>query len=207
MFMNTFFNKIIFIHCLHREDRKKNIDRFIEKFQLNNYYILDATYLPKNGAKGCSHSHYRAMCYAIENNLENVLIIEDDYFINEDVNIIENKLKEIFSKKDWDVIMLWWLLNGLEQRTCKDSKFLRKVTHRKYGASSTICYAVSKEMFSILKDKFLESYKKLSNVYNHNETSLKTDMIWNKIQRYHKWFIVVPKIGCQIDTKSDVHIW
>jgi GR25 family glycosyltransferase involved in LPS biosynthesis len=207
--MNNLFDKVIFINCKHRLDRLKNIHDFIDKFQLKKYHILEATYLPKNGAKGCSHSHYRAMCYAIENNLNNVLILEDDYFIKDDPDIINTKFKNIFNNKHWDVIMLWWLLNGLGRRS-KQTEFnnhLHKIVHHKYGASSTLAYAVNKNMFSILRDLFFKSYNSLDDEYNHNQKKYKTDAIWHPIQKNYNWYIIVPKIGEQKETKSDVHCW
>lgn len=201
------FDKIIFIHCKHRLDRFENINNFIKKFNLKNYYILEATYLPSNGARGCSYSHYLAMEYAIKNNLNNVLILEDDYFITDDIITIENKLKDIFSVEKWDVIMLWWLLNGVEKRSEIVNNDLRKITHHKYGASSTLAYAVNKGMFPILKNLFFESYNKLNEKYDHKQKKLKTDCIWHSIQRKYNWFIIIPKIGTQIKTKSDIHIW
>ena len=205
--MNNLFDKVIFIHCVHRKDRYENIKQFIEKFQLTNYYILEATYLPKNGAKGCSHSHYRAMCYAIENNLNNVLIIEDDYTIKDNVVGVNNKLNNIFSNNNWDVIMLWWLLNGIGKRSKQVNKNLHKVVHHKYGASSTLAYAVNKKMFPILRDLFLKSYNSLDNEYNHQQKKFKTDAIWHPIQKNYNWYIIIPKLGEQKETESDVHCW
>ena len=205
--MNTIFDKIIFIHCKHRKDRFENIQKFIKKFNLTNYHILNATYLPDNGAKGCSHSHYRAMQYSIENNFNNVLILEDDFFINQDVNTTNNKLNEIFTIKKWNVIMLFWLLNSPEKRSSHFNSHLRKITHKKYGGATTAAYAVNKNMFSILKDKFLESYNILSDKYNHEQKKYKTDAIWLPIQHKYNWYICYPKIGKQIDSKSDIHCW
>lgn len=207
--MNNYFDKIIFIHCSHRKDRYENILNFIKKFKLTNYYILQATYLPKNGAKGCSYSHYRAICYSIENNLNNVLILEDDYWIDEECSIINKKLEEIFKIEKWDVIMLWWLLNGLGRRSklCELNTNIHKIIHHKYGASSTLAYAVNKNMFLVLRDIFLKSYNYLDDEYNHNQKNMKTDAIWHPIQRKYNWFIIVPKLGTQKETKSDVHTW
>ena len=50
-YINKYFDKIIFIHCKHRLDRMKNIKLLLNKTKITNYIILEATYLPKNGAK------------------------------------------------------------------------------------------------------------------------------------------------------------
>ena len=205
--MNSIFDKIIFIHCKHRLDRYQNIQNFIKKFNLTNYYILEATYLPNNGAKGCSHSHYRAMQYCLDNQLNNVLILEDDYYIDTNIDEINSKLEKIFSIEIWDVIMLDWSLNAVEKRSIKINDDLRKVIHHRYGASLTSAYAVNKSLFVILKDIFLQSYNKLDDVYNHSQKHCKTDAIWHSLQKNYQWFIVLPKIGNQNQSKSDIHCW
>ena len=204
--MDKLFDKIIFIHCKHRKDRHDNILNFIKKFELTNYHILEATYLPKNGVKGCSHSHYRAMCYAIENNLNNVLILEDDYWIKEDVSIINKKLEDIFKIEKWDVIMLDWFLNGVIKRTTQVNNNLRKRNHKKYGFCLTSAYAVNKNYLTILKNNFKESYDLLSDNYNHIlHRKYACDSHWFKIQK-NNWFIVYPKIGIQnINLYSDIN--
>ena len=213
--MNSFFDKIIFIHCSHRKDRLENIKQLINKFNLDNYYILNAKYFPYNGAKGCSYSHYLAMKYSIDNNLKNCLILEDDYFISQNttnINSFFNNLKQNLKNKSWDVIMLWWLLNGVNKRTIINTKNINnknllKITHKKYGASSTLAYAVNQSMFEILKNLFYSSYQNLDDNYNHHQKHLKTDMIWRNIQHKYQWFLINPIIGEQINSKSDIHIW
>jgi glycosyl transferase, family 25 len=196
--MNTIFDKIIFIHCEHRKDRFKNIQKFIKKFNLTNYHILNATYLPDNGAKGCSHSHYRAMQYSIENNFNNVLILEDDLVINQEKTIINKKLNDIFNIEKWDIIMLSWFLNAPEKRSSYFNNNLRKITHKKYGGATTAAYAVNKNMFSILKDKFLESYNLFPDKYIHKlHRQYACDNVWLPIQYKYNWYICYPKIGEQ----------
>jgi GR25 family glycosyltransferase involved in LPS biosynthesis len=195
--MNSIFDKIIFIHCTHRKDRYENIQNFIKKFNLTNYYILEATYLPENGAKGCSHSHYRAMCFAKENNFKNVLILEDDYWIDEDVDIVNKKLEETFKIPKWDVIMLTWGNTSPIERSVQVTDNLRKLTHKKYGWTSTLAYAVNSSFFYILKNDFLRSHNTLSDKY---EKSLYfCDMIWRYAQLKYDWFIIYPKIGWEKD--------
>jgi GR25 family glycosyltransferase involved in LPS biosynthesis len=196
--MNTLFNKIIFIHCKHRLDRFQNIQNFISKFNLTNYHILEATYLPKNGAKGCSHSHYRAMEYCLENNLKNVLILEDDYWIDEDISNVNKRLEEIFTLENWDVIMLDWFNTSPLKRSLEVNKNLRKLIHPKYGWSLTSAYAVNKNFFEKLKISFKESYDLFPDIYIHEiHKKYACDYNWFKLQKNNNWFIIYPKIGLQ----------
>ena len=201
-FIDKYFDKIIFIHCKHRLDRMENIKLLLEKTKLTNYIILEATYLPKNGAKGCSHSHYRAMDMALKNNWDKVLIIEDDFQFNNNLNF-EEIINSI--NNDWDVLMPYWCINGIFKRTKRINKFIRKVINKKYGAFTTSCYAVNKNIISILRDLFLLSYNKQSNIYKrYLENNLTCDNIWFAIQHKYKWFIIDPKLGYTINSKSDI---
>ena len=204
-YINKYFDKIIFIHCKHRLDRMENIKLLLEKTKLTNYIILEATYLPKNGAKGCSHSHYRAMDMAINNNWDKVLIIEDDFQFNNDIDF-ENIIKQV--NDDWDVLMLNWQLNNVIQRSHIITKNLRKLKTRKHVACLTSCYCVNKKLIPILRDLFLESFNKLSNNFVAKETyelRLACDTIWHNLQIQKKWYLVDPKIGYCIDSKSDIN--
>lgn len=206
--MDTIFDKIIFIHCKHRLDRFQNIKNFIKKFNLTNYYILEATYLPNNGAKGCSHSHYRAMDYCIKNNLNNVLILEDDYWIKENKDSVNKRLQEIFKIEKWDIIMLTWGNNAPIKRSIEINKNLRKLSHKKYGWSSTLGYAVNKHFFEKLKQSFKKSYDLFQDIYVHEKhKKFACDYIWFKLQRNNNWFIVYPKIGWQSnELYSDINL-
>lgn len=204
--MNSIFDKIVFIHCKHRKDRYENIQNFIKKFNLTNYHILEATYLPKNGVKGCSHSHYRAMCYAIENNLNNILILEDDYWIKDDVSIINKKLEGIFKIENWDVIMLTWGNNAPIKRSEKINSNLRKLIHKKYGWSSTLAYSVNKHFFKKMKDTFKKAYDSAPNNYIHvkNKCFYACDYIWQELQRQNNWYIIYPKIGWELEEINSI---
>lgn len=207
-FINQFFDKIIFIHCIHRKDRKNNIDNLIKNFNLKNTYILEATYLPKNGSKGCSHSHYRAIKLAKQNKWKNILILEDDFYFNEKFDVdtyFKNALESI--NFDYDVIMPYWLCNSIEKRTIKINKFVRKINHHKYGAYSTLAYAVNENIYDKLENVFLKSYNEFKDIYDREQKKLSTDCIWRTLQKNNKWYIITPLLGYQINTKSDIHCW
>lgn len=192
-FINNYFDKIIFIHCKHRLDRMENIKLLLEKTKLTNYIILNATYLPKNGAKGCAHSHYRAMDMAIKNNWDKVLIIEDDFQFNDNIGY---KFEEVIKENnDWDVLMPYWWINGINRRSKKINKNIRQVTHHKYGAYTTSCYAVNKNIIPILRDKFLLSYSNLSDTYTKSERLFVCDCVWFSVQNKCKWYLIEPKLG------------
>ena len=206
-FVNKYFDKIIFIHCKHRLDRLENINKFLDKTKITNYVILDATYIPKNGARGCSHSHYRAMKMSINNNWNKVMIIEDDFQFNDNVEDIDKYFKDSINSLDdnWDVIMPMWFINRIKQRSKYFNKYFRKPINPKYGAYSTLCYAVNNSIKKKLMKLFKKSYNSLE-VFNdiNNKNYLPCDKVWYTIQTKCKWFLFTPKLGYTIDTESDV---
>jgi len=156
---------------------------------------------------GCSHSHYRAMKIAIENKWNKILILEDDFIFKDNIinmdNYFKNAIKSI--NDNWDCIMLYWHLNGINNRSIKINNFFRKPTHKKYGAFSTLGYAVNKNLISILMNLFLESYNILNKYPNKNVPQyLPCDKIWYQEQLNKKWYIITPKIGGTIISKSDI---
>jgi len=137
------------------------------------------------------------MQYCLDNNLNNVLILEDDYWIEDEVSSVNTRLEEIFKIENWDVIMLDWFLNGVLKRTKYFNDNLRTRNHKKYGFVLTSAYAVNKHFFKKLRNTFKESYDRFSDIYNHKlHRKYACDNYWIKIQK-DNWFIIYPKIGLQ----------
>ncbi|MBA43195.1 MAG: hypothetical protein CMF62_04190 [Magnetococcales bacterium] len=206
--MNDLFDAFIFINCSHRDDRYKFMINQLENlnFDMKKVHRLEATYIPDNGAKGCSHSHYRVMKIAIKNNWNNVFIMEDDFAFDQFNKSVE-KIKYIMNKyPNWDVIMPFFYLNGLEERSKKIDKFIRIPTHKKYRAFSTLCYAVNKKMFETLKENFYKSYKiqPMNKINFNKKNKFPVDKYWQRLQLSYEWYLIDPKCGYQIQTKSDI---
>lgn len=202
---------VIIINLKHRADRLKRMMEDLDKsgFSHQNTEILEATYIPKNGAKGCSHSHYRAIQLAKEKGWNNAMILEDDFkFIlePETVNlIVKNIMNDV---PNWDVIMLHWGINGLDKRTQQVHPNAKKVTHPKRGAWTTTGYIVNKKIFDKLEDNFKESFEKLPLTFSHKHRIYNVDTYWQQLQSRHEWLLVNPPVGRPNDPQdSDIHIW
>jgi GR25 family glycosyltransferase involved in LPS biosynthesis len=208
--MNKLFDAFIYINCKHRIDRNDHMIKQLKNlnFDMNKVHRLEATHIPLNGAKGCSHSHYRVMDMAIKNNWNNIFIMEDDFAFDNFILSVKKIKYVIENYPNWDVIMPFFFLNGLEKRSRKIDNFIRIPTHKKYRAFSTLCYAVNKKMFTILKDNFYESYKiQPPNKINENKKNkFPVDKYWQRLQLSYEWYLITPKCGYQIETKSDISI-
>ena len=81
----------------------------LNRFQIekNKIFFIEAVYNKENGALGCTASHKKCTEYAIEHNLDNVLILEDDYNFIENRNLFNTELtKFLTSNINWDVLLL-----------------------------------------------------------------------------------------------------
>ena len=107
----SYIDKIIYINLDHRTDRNKEMLEHFEKYNIPKDKIvrLSATKHEK-GNIGVYKSHIRALQYAIDNNLSNILIVEDDFDFNyspEELDIIFDEFENIF-KNTYDVFQLVW---------------------------------------------------------------------------------------------------
>ncbi len=193
-------DKILFINLENRKDRFKSITN-----QLNNNGVkkdkierINAHYTPGNGHLGCSKSHYDAMQYAIDNNLDNVIVFEDDFIFSISQKEIEKQFNDLFNnvdKNEWDIILFThtW---GKEENT--KYPFLKSLT----GAQTSSGYIVNKHYFKTLQSVFKKSSDNMSQEktrdVNHEPFAL--DQIWKENQNVDKWFVFSPHLGKQDDT-------
>ena len=68
----------LYINLENRLDRKEHIEKELEILDIP-YERFNAIKIPEFGALGCSLSHIECLKYAINNNLDNILILEDDF--------------------------------------------------------------------------------------------------------------------------------
>ena len=206
----SFIDGIIIINLEFRKDKLDKCFEILEEVGVkkDSVYVLNATYVHTNGAKGCSHSHYRAICHAKAMGWSNVLILEDDFKFEVSIDLFNSRLKEITSNvQNWDVIMLEWGLNGVMARSAvvPQCPFIRKLTNKKRGAWRTVAYFANSSIFDKLIENFLKSYKLQK---NRREISVKTyavDSYWQRLQPYSEWFICTPKLMvCRDFADSDI---
>lgn len=190
---------IIIINLEFRKDKLEKCFEILEEvgMERESVYVLEATYVPTNGAKGCSHSHYRAIKYAKSMNWKNVLILEDDFDFNVPIDVFNSSLNKIVnSVKHWDVIMFEWGLNGWWKRSSDvlECDIIRKITHKKKGAWRTVAYFVNSSIYDKLENNFFRSYKRQRLLKEISSMELVLDRLWQPLQPQHEWFICIPKL-------------
>ena len=201
---------IIIINLEFRKDKLEKCFEILEEVGIkrDSVYVLNATYVPTNGAKGCSHSHYRAIMHAKSMGWKNVLVLEDDFKFEVSIDLFNSRLKEMTSSvQKWDVIMLEWGLNGVNNRSSAvdGCLFMRKITHKKHGAWRTVAYFANSSIYEDLIENFFISYKIQK---KRKELSVKTyavDSYWQRLQSFKEWYICTPKLMvCRDFADSDI---
>lgn len=201
---------IIIINLEFRKDKLEKCFEILEEVGMKreDVYVLNATYVPTNGAKGCSHSHYRAIMHAKSMGWKNVLVLEDDFKFEVSIDLFNSRLKEMISSvQKWDVIMLEWGLNGVNSRSSAvdGCLFMRKITHRKHGAWRTVAYFANSNIFDKLIENFFISYKIQKKRKELSVKSYAVDSYWQRLQPFNEWFICTPKLMvCRDFTDSDI---
>ena len=144
---------------------------------------------------GCSKSHYKAIEYAINNNLNNIIIFEDDFIFTlpkETVNSLFNDLFNKLNTSEWDVVLLD---DGYRTTEKSNHPFLEKL---KYKLGS-LGYIINKHYYN----KMLEIFKKsIHNLFPDKKTmdnvvQYALDRVWNEYMVKDNWFIFSPTIGRQ----------
>ena len=195
---------ILYINLDKRTDRRKTIEAELDTLKCP-YQRLSATYVPKNGAKGCAKSHIDAITLAKKNKWKNVLIIEDDFVFKHNVNY-KGILYKILQKlnNNFDVLMLSGHLHSYYKTNIDESLF--KVNK----CVKTDAYIVSEKFYDTLLNNFTESYnnqpsdKPNDAIEIHGWDIWAIDQHWKKLQPTNDWYIIFPTIGQQQYGFSDI---
>jgi hypothetical protein len=195
-FYSTFniFDKILIINLEHRKDRKKEMKDELNKFLIENDKIvfIDAIYNKDDRSFGCTLSHLKCIEYAIENNLNNVLILEDDCCFENNIDLINYELlKFIKCNISWDVL----LFNLSEHGPPISIKTNINNIYKSLWSQSASAYAINKSFFN----------KRLHNLIKIIENnSGPHDFYWNENRYNENWFIIKNILSFQRPSYSDI---
>lgn len=197
------FDKILYINLPHRIDRKERILSELSKCQADKEKIIriDAYHVPLNGHKGCCLSHMKALSYATENNLKNVLILEDDVVFEHSLLEINQYISHFFKiVKTWDVFFL-------STRVLAKNKTKFPEIFRVTCAQTSHAYAVNSHYFERLYQCYESSYKKMENdMFYLQSKEYCLDQEWKSLQKKDKWYIGSNPIARQGRSISDIEL-
>ncbi len=190
-------DKILFINLDNRKDRLEAITQQLksQKVDMKKVHRIPAHYTPGNGHLGCAKSHLDALKYAQNNNLENVLVLEDDFKFNTDSEKTNQLFNDLFDKvnvREWDVVMLSY---ANEKTSETKYPFLKKVLE----ASTSSGYIINKMYYPVLIKTFQKcvSNMKPEKTSGVNWEQWALDQVWKANQKEDRWFSFNPLIGKQ----------
>ena len=191
-----YIDKILIINLKHRTDRKKEMLKQINRLNLSihKFEFIEAIYDKQNGALGCTKSHLKCLNYALENNLNNVCIIEDDYDFIKDIQLFNQKLLNFFIKiENWDVLLLYMSNHGPPINIQTNFNNI----YENYWSQSTACYILNKSIFQ----EFKSNCEYIIQINNGNGP---IDFYWNYLKNKYKWYFISDLNGCQRKSYSDI---
>ena len=198
------FDGIVYINLEKRGDRQKHICEMLKEYGVDKSRIhkISASYIPKNGHKGCAQSHILALTLAKINNWENVLILEDDFTFIKEPNEVKDIVNRMFNdfKDNWDVVM--FATNGKKERKLE----LDYIVGVDGSAATTSGYAVNKHFYDKLLDNFKTANENMK--YDHSTSNgwekWAIDQQWKKLQPESRWYCFEPVLGKQAGMGSTI---
>jgi glycosyl transferase family 25 len=197
---NKLIDGVLYINLAHRTDRKKHIEKELNKLSpiYSNIERIDAV-KHRNGGKGCGLSHIKALETAKKRNWKNVLIVEDDLIFKPQTNpvsYLNNTLNEL--NGNFDILML-------SGNIYKISNTNKTNLSKPIKVQTTSCYLINNHYYDKLIDNFTESCNNLLDTKeNTNYNKWAIDQNWSKLQEKDNWFIFNPTLAYQIEDYSDI---
>jgi glycosyl transferase family 25 len=197
------FDSIIYINLAHRKDRNEEILNELKRLEVLPEKIvrIEAVSDPLNGHRGCALSHANALQYAIDHNLKNALILEDD-FISTRSSAQIGELINYFAetvKNEWDVFLLGGNIKSYEK-----TSFPR--INRSLIALCAHAYAVNRHYFPLLQALFKNCYNLMeSDLFFTLSDGKPIDQQWNYLMSKDRWYFM-EIFAQQRGSESDINL-
>ena len=192
----NYIDAIIYINLDRRMDRKLEIENEFNRLGIDKNKIFRLSAVEHEYPNtGCNLSHSKALQLAKEKELNNVLILEDDFNFIDDINKINTNLTKFFTEiKEWDVLQLTSKVNSFE----KYNDYL----NISIDTSNAAGYLVNKHMFDPLMRIF--NYSAASLALTKAHWIFQNDRQWTLFMFTRKWFHFIDNLGYQRDGFSDL---
>lgn len=194
-----FVEKVIFINL---ESRKDRLGEILEELKWANIpsekIVRFNAFKHEKGYIGCAISHIKCLEYAIENNLKNIMILEDDFTFKRNKTYIENSVRNLNSFKNWDVI----LLASNFRRINRTHSLVNGNLFRVFEGLTTAGYIIKRDYYRVLLENFREALINLLKTGRKEEYSI--DVNWKKLQEKDQWYMFFPTFGYQKISYSDI---
>ena len=194
--MSKYIDKIIYINLDRREDRKEEIEKELNDFNLP-YERFKAIDYPEHGKGivGCTYSHLAVLKLAKERKYKNVLILEDDFTFVVSKEEFENQLTQFFEQNiQFDVCMISYSISKSEST---EYSFVNRVIEGQTASG----YIVNEHYYDAIIDLYEWAAPLLDETLHH--WIYANDQVWKRLQEKDMWYYFKTRLGKQRPSYSD----
>ena len=181
-----------------RADRKSALLQEFERVGFPEDKIIRFPASSYNGCpnSGCLLSHANVLEMAYDMDLQNVLVLEDDFIFINDVTKIHADIKAFFKQNiDWDVVMLTTCAAVVSEST---NSLISRISSSGNGAG----YLVNRSMMLELSTLFKSNVENLYSTKQH--WVYQNDILWKTIMPTSQWYMFNHYLGYQKEGYSDL---
>jgi hypothetical protein len=190
--------KIIYINMDARTDRRSALLQEFHRVGFPNDKIIRFPASSYNGCpnSGCLLSHANVLEMAYDMDLQNVLVLEDDFVFIDDIQKIHADIKAFFELNiPWDVVMLTTCAAVVSEPT---NQLVSKISSSGNGAG----YLVNRSMMLELSTLFKSNVENLYSTKQH--WVYQNDILWKTIMPSSQWYMFNHYLGYQKEGYSDL---
>lgn len=184
--------KIVYINLERRQDRREEIEHELVRYGLSGERFNAISH--ELGLAGCNLSHIQVLKDAEEANLENLLVLEDDFQFLVDKPTFYKRIEMFFALDiEWDIVLLSYNL--------KRSEPYNELIGRVKEAETTSGYIIHKKCFQRMRECIEAATPELIATNHHWLYAI--DQVWKVIQEKGDVFYFMERLGKQRGSFSD----
>ena len=191
-------DKIIYINMDARADRRTALLQEFDRVGFTEDKIIRFPASSYNGCpnSGCLLSHANVLEMAYDLDLQNVLVIEDDFIFIDDVKKIHHDINAFFELNlSWDVVMLTTCAAVVSEPT---NQLISRISSSGNGAG----YLVNRSMMLELSTLFKSNVENLFSTKQH--WVYQNEILWKIIMPSSQWYMFNHYLGYQKEGYSDL---
>ena len=181
-----------------RADRRSAILQEFDRVGFPKDKIIRFPAASYNGCpnSGCLLSHANVLEMAYDMDLQNVLVLEDDFVFIDDIQKIHADIKAFFELNiSWDVVMLTTCAAVVSEPT---NHLISRISSSGNGAG----YLVNRSMMLELSTLFKSNVENLYTTKQH--WVYQNDILWKTIMPTSQWYMFNHYLGYQKEGYSDL---
>lgn len=196
------FDILYYINLDRRPERNEQIQKELAKTNISPSKVnrISATDVPECGAYGCTLSHINVLTKFLETDesVQTCIVLEDDFGFVQDQRQVTSSINKFLVdfKDNWDVLLL-----SLNLIYGEKTQFPYAI--RVFRSFTTSGYVINKQFAPRLLENFKESAGLLKKEGKY-VPNLCLDNYMGRLQEKTNWFSIVPRVGLQLASYSDI---